>query len=127
MKRSPLKRGTKPLKRTPLANGESQMARSRLKPISESRQRVNAERKTLMVERFGNPDTWACQLRPIIGTPCFGEVHGHEVLSRSRAGRTDTNLLDMDGILLACDFHNGWVEDHPIEAHGLGLAKHSWE
>ena len=103
------------------------MKRIRLKPISENRQRVNAERRVLMVERFGNPDTWVCQLRAIIGTPCFGEVHGHEVLSRARAGLTDANLTNMDGILLACDYHNGWVENHPTEAHGLGLAKHSWE
>jgi hypothetical protein len=21
----------------------------------------------------------------------------------------------------ACSFHNGWIEDHPLDAHALGL------
>lgn len=115
------------MKRTPLKRGTAQLKRTRLKPVSDRRREVNAQRAILMEERFGPPETWRCQLRAIIGTPCLGEVHGHEVLSRARAGSTDANLVDMDGIMLACDHHNGWVEEFPAQAHGLGLAKHAWE
>ena len=80
-----------------------------------------------MIEHFGDPRTWKCQVGAIIGDKCYGAVHGHEILSRARAGRTDENLLDMSGILLACDYHNGWIEDNPKKAHELGLAIHAWE
>ena len=107
--------------------GTSQMKRTPMKPMSDKRREVNARRKVAMVEHFGDPKTWKCQIGEIIGSPCFGEVHGHEILSRSRSGRKDENLLDMSGILLACDYHNGWLEDNPKVAHELGLTKHSWE
>ena len=122
-------RGTKSggLKRTPMNRGGSQMKRTQMKPISERRRRVNTERREAMIAHFGDPKKWTCQLAPLIGSPCFGEIHGHEILSRARAGRTDDNLLDMKNIRLACNFHNGWVEDYPEEAHELGLTRHSWE
>jgi hypothetical protein len=107
--------------------GGSQMKRSTLNPISDKRRKVNELRKIAMVQHFGDPRTWKCQGGSLIGDKCYGEVHGHEVLSRSRSGRKDENLLDMSGVLLLCDYHNGWVEDNPKKAHELGLSIHSWE
>jgi hypothetical protein len=86
----------------------------------------------MMLEYFGPRNTWTCYLHGIwtialgidVGQ-CRGRVDGHEVLKRSRAGQTDENLLDPTGIRLLCWYHNNvWVEDHPIEAHRLGLADH---
>ena len=103
------------------------MKRSQLRPVSKKRLEVNRQRKAKMVAHFGDPRTWKCQIGILIGTKCFGEVHGHEILSRSRAGRTDENLLDISNIVLACDYHNGWIEDNPKKAHELGLTIHAWE
>jgi hypothetical protein len=132
MKRSELKRGASTLKRTALKRSDSTLKRSKLNPMSDKRKKVNAERTKKMREHFGPSSTWRCTVKNNVAMlaemgRCRGEVHGHELLSRSRAGRTDVNLLDMDGIILLCDFHNGWVEDNPKKAHDFGLTLHAWE
>jgi len=127
MKRTPLKRGESQLKRTPLKQGESKLERKPLKPVSEKRKEVNKKRKEAMIAHFGKRELWQCQIGDVIGTPCFGAVNGHEILSRARSGQSDANLLDMSGILLACNHHNSWIEDNPTKAHELGLTKHDWE
>jgi len=99
------------------------MKRSPLRPVSKKRAKANVQRRKVLIEKYGLPDTWRCELGPIIGTPCFGPIHGHELLKRSRGG----DISDTDNILLACSLHNGWVEDYPEEAYELGLAIHSWE
>lgn len=103
------------------------MKRSAIKPMSDKRKAVNVKRKEAMLDHFGSRETWECTVQGIIGTPCFGEINGHEILSRARAGRSDENLLDMSGIILVCNHHNSWIEDNPTKAHELGLTKHSWE
>lgn len=103
------------------------MKRSRIKPISDRRRKLNVERHRRLEEKYGPSEFWECEIGPIIGTPCFGDVHGHEILSRERSGRRDENLLDLGGIKLACNHHNGWVDLHDKEANALGLSKHAWE
>lgn len=104
--------------------------RSAIRAVSPHRARINRLRAKAMRRRFG-PRPWHCQVARIVNPyeahPCVGQVDGHEVLKRSRAGSTDENLLNMDGILLCCVFHNSWIEDHPILANSLGLAHHHWE
>ena len=97
------------------------MKRSRPKPVSDRRRGENAERARLLLQRFGPKDHWSCGY----GAPafCFGPVNGHEILKRSRGG----SILDMDNVVLLCDYHNGWCEDHPLLAHEMGLARHAWE
>jgi hypothetical protein len=121
-----MKRG-KPLRKTSLQRGDSQLKRSPLQPMSDNRREVNAQRAALMVETFGPRHKWVCSASHLIPTPCYGTVNGHEVKSRARAGRTDANLLDMNGIILLCNHHNEWCESNPDDAHALGLVKHSWE
>jgi len=101
-----------------------------MKRVSDKRKIENAQRKVLMLERFGPREEWKCSMNGIwtiaqgvqVGK-CHGAVNGHELLKRSRGG----SIIDMDNVTLLCDGHNSWVEDHPIEAHRLGLAFHSWE
>jgi hypothetical protein len=77
-----------------------------------------------MLEEFGPEDEWWCWLASD-GAPgeCFGPIAGHELLKRSRGG----SITDMSNVVLACQYHNGWVEDNPQEAHQFGWAVHSWE
>jgi len=92
------------------------MKRSWLKLRSPQRDQENAKRARLMFEKFGPWAEWRCQFSSheidyISSTRCRGPVHGHELLKRSRGG----SITDMDNVVLLCQFHNGWVEDHPKE------------
>lgn len=118
MKRSEIKRGTTPMKRT------------RLRPMSKTRQSVMRRRSEALEAAFGPRDGWMCWFREnrLTGFPaCYGELAGHEILKRSRAGSADENLLDVSRIVILCSLHNSWVEDNPVQAHELGLALHAWE
>ena len=107
-----------------------------MKPISAKRQALNKERKRILEEHFGPRDEWHCTFHDyaygfrdeidLTDFNCFGFVNAHEILKRSRS-RKDSNLLDVEGVALLCDFHNGWVERFPDLSHEMGLAKHSWE
>jgi len=93
---------------------------------------VNAERLKLQEAAWGPRRWWRCWFedRPaniaVAGT-CRGEVWGHEILKRTRAGSTDENLLDIENQVPLCWAHNLWVENEPAKAHRMGLARHSWE
>lgn len=113
MKHTPLKRSTKPIKR-----------------VSDRRRKVNAERLKRQEEAWGPRRWWRCWFRDrpaelALAGPCFGPVAGHEILSRAQAGRTDENLLDVDGQLPMCAHHNEWIAEHKKEAEHLGLRR-SW-
>lgn len=100
--------------------------RKPLRPVSEKRRAENVERQKLMLEKFGPREEWRCQFPQIdngFGWGCFGDVNGHEVLKRSRGG----SITDMENVVLACQYHNEWVENNPVKAHELGLAAHNWE
>lgn len=107
------------------------MKRSRIKPVSDKRRALNVRRLELQEAAWGPKRWWRCWFkdRPAemaLAGPCAGIVDGHEILKRSRSGK-DENLIDIDGQVPLCRYHNGWIENWPIEAHRMGLAKHSWE
>jgi hypothetical protein len=97
--------------------------RTPINKVSKKRQRENAQRRKVLIEKYGLPDTWRCELGSIIGSACHGPIHGHELLKRSRGG----SITNPDNIMLACDYHNGWVELYPSIAEQLHLSRHSWE
>lgn len=109
------------------------MKRTRLKPISDHRREINAERARLQEEAWG-PRPWYCRFNEfalalyettgevVDGGRCFGTVNGHEILWRGRAGSTDENLLDIARQVPLCNLHNGWVDTHPLESKRMGLA-----
>ena len=112
------------------------MKRTPLRPVSKNRQRVNRERRILQEAAWG-PRPWKCQFMQYVRESglfipaemaiCHGEVNGHEILKRSRAGSTDANLLDVENQVPLCDRHNSLVETEPKLGHEIGLAKHAWE
>ncbi len=103
------------------------MKRSRVKPISDKRVLALLDRQEEILATFGHPNEWECAIKGtalVLGVgPCFGPVHAHEILKRSQGG----SITDTDNMIMLCNFHNGWVEDHPARAHVLGLVRHSWE
>jgi len=113
------------------------MKRSRVNPRSTLRLVQNTTRARLLEEAFGPQTDWLCKFPAFLGHAmlegvdtsswklmgCYGPVHGHEILKRSRGG----SITDMQNVVLLCNFHNGWIEDFPKEAHAMGLSKHAWE
>lgn len=105
------------------------MKRTPLRPVSKKKARENRERAQLMEARFGPSQWWRCWVRDrplhmMTMGQCHGPVHGHEVVKSSQMKDA---RLDMDNIILLCNYHNGWVEDNPDTAHDFGLMRHNWE
>jgi hypothetical protein len=115
VKRTPLKRSTKPIRQ-----------------VSVKRQGENRERARVLLAKYG-PKPWKCRFEEYAATADMalqhwlihsgamkhhGRVNGHELKKASawRAGR-----MDPDNVVPMCNFHNGWIEDHPIEAKQIGL------
>ena len=105
------------------------MRRSRIKPVSEKRRLENIERKRAMEEAFGPRSWWQCEVlkrlldgdtRYAIMGQCLGDINGHELLKSSQGG----SRTDMENVVPLCNFHNCWVEDHPLAADELGLVIH---
>jgi hypothetical protein len=99
-----------------------------VKRVSDKRKIENAQRKVLMLERFGPREEWRCEWWKFVieDTPnirCYGDVNGHEVLKTSRGG----SRIDMGNIVLLCSVHNDAVEDLPEVATRMGLALHNWD
>lgn len=102
------------------------MKRTELNPVSTKRTTENRERRTALETAFGPRDAWACFAsvhRYDVMGPCFGPINGHEIVKRSQGG----SITDPENVILLCDRHNEWVENFPLDAHRLGLMKHSWE
>lgn len=108
VKRSPLNRGTKGLKRTgmPRGSGPSRVSAKRSGEATE-RRRVWA-----IVERRDN----GCRLAH--RGDCFGRLTPHHLLKASAGG-----AFSEDNIVVLCAGCNDWVEDHPLEATALGMVR----
>ncbi len=102
--------------------------RQRVNPVSAKRRRQNSERKTLLESLYGREETWTCMVANspshlrLMG-PCYGAVHGHEILPRGRGG----SITDPANVVPLCNRHNDWCSEFPVEAHRLGLLKHAWD
>jgi len=120
-RRTPLARGEGLRRDTPGARAWTSKARTPIAPRSSKRIVEDRERAKVMA-RVRDRDGGRCQLAAGFGTPCFGEIHGHEIVKASawRSGR-----LDESNIVLACNRHNGDVEDHPALAESLGFVRRS--
>jgi hypothetical protein len=117
------------------------MKRTRLKPVSDSRRVVNALRKEAQEKAWG-PRPWTCVFTDAVrlfnalavdrnepmmlltssDRRCFGEVNGHEILSRAQSTK-DENLIDVSGQVTLCNFHNGWCDLNQELAVRLGLVR----
>lgn len=100
-RRTSLKRGKPPKKRSP------------------KRELVMVQRRILVEEQL--------KLRPVCEArmpDCdYDAVDIHEPLTRARGG----SILDVNNTLAVCRQCHIWIHDHPKEAHVLGFLKHSWE
>lgn len=101
-----------------LKPGQSQLKRTRLRPVSKKRQQENRQRHAMANELFpdGQPPCivpWCRQLADDL----------HEPLTRARLG----SITDPDNAVPTCREHNGELTKEPVWGYRLSLLVHSWD
>lgn len=115
MKRSPIER------RTPLKRGAPPERRTRLRPVSKKREKVNRARRELVAGLLAQRPR--CEARDLIFV--VDDKHRcnlwscdiHEVVTRARGG----SILDPDNCRAICRACHDWIHDHPKQATSIGL------
>ena len=94
------------------------MKRSRLKPVSEKRKRVNIERKEMLKDILKERGP-LCEAQ--IPMTCTGLASdAHEVLTRARAG-SDKWLLTPENVILLCRGCHSFITDNDAWAKENGF------
>lgn len=117
---------SKPLKRTELRRGDSQLKRTRIKPVSDKRRAGGPARQAAVAAAFER-DGWRLVDGRWIGGrciphergwpgSCFGELTPHRLHKGSAGGGYTT-----DNVVAACSFSNGDIENRHDLAVELGL------
>lgn len=59
---------------------------------------------------------------------CLGRATEiHHILTRSRGGRKDSDLLDPANVLTVCRRCHEFVHQHPAESAERGWLRHGWD
>lgn len=106
-----------------------------MKKRSTKRQREDRERRSNLEAAYG-PKPWRCRFKvywddtrdsgwraelPLRDTPsaCYGDVNGHEIHKSSQGG----SRSDPANVIPLCNYHNDWLEDHPLLGRLIGLVR----
>jgi len=112
-----VKRGG-PLRRTPLKRGTSQLRRSPLKPMSEKRRDAIPDRAQVRSQVFAR-DGYRCQAASLfLDVRCFGNLTVHHLTKASQGG-----TYTPDNLVTLCARHNDLIEERPTIATALGLVR----
>ena len=128
MKRTPLRRRTPLIRRTALrarrAGIMDSLALAGARAVTPAITATVKARRDAVRAAFER-DGYRCQAADLEtpGVQCGGGLDGHEPLTRARGG----DPLDPDQIVTVCRHHHRWIHANPIDAHDLGLLRHSWE
>lgn len=109
MKRTPLRRNT------PKARGWVSGRRTRLRSRGASRQADRRSDGVVRAAVFAR-DGQVCRMAWHQDTECVGRLTPHHLRKASSGG-----AYSLENLVALCEFHNGWVEDHPQAATQLGL------
>lgn len=105
----------------------------RRKPIARSRKRIpfrsektagRLDERIAVVDQAWARDRGLCRARPLVGGRCGGPLDAHEIIPRSawREGQ-----FVVANVVMVCRTHHRWIDDHPAEAHAVGLHGFSYE
>lgn len=124
MKRSPLKRSTKRIKRTPLARIGRRLnskKAERADVVANVRHRDKVCQFHVYLQQA--PLKW--QLIINLDLDCWHSILDvHEIIPRS--AWPDGELVESNCVLI-CRRHHIWIDQHPELAHEIGLHGFSWE
>lgn len=111
-----MKRSGPPKRKTPL-RGTSSLRRKRTllqrSAITKARRRAV---QPVVDEVFQRDGGCVLRTRTDVAGKCFGHPTPHHLRKQSQLGR-----WTVDNLVTLCAHHNGWVEDEPRKAWGLGL------
>jgi len=117
MKRKPLKRSSKQMKRTPL------------KKRSEKRASVYKDERIPLVKKLLSERPY-CEACPVFaahdGLVTYvrkKSVDVHELVRRSQGG----SITDIENLMCVCRSCHRRIGENPELAFSLGLSRHSWE
>lgn len=114
-RKTPLKRGTTPLKRTKLAPGANPLKRSPLARISKRQvAKLNAYGKAKAAYLNANPFCEACLPRGAVSRFRSTDIHH----SRGRAGELLSDTRFFKALCRPC---HDWTHENPGSARALGL------
>lgn len=108
----------KPMKRTELRRGTSELKRTRIQPVSKKRQREAPTRRAVVAEAHSR-DGYRCVAADVVPeVKCWGPLDGDEIVKRSaRPG----GHLDASNVQGLCRAHHDWKDTHPLDAARRGL------
>ena len=110
-------------RRTPLRRtGGLNRGRKRLAPVSERKRAAREAAQPVIDAVFARDGVCLASHRWDIFGSCRGRMTPHHLRKQSQGGEWTAECL-----VSLCEGHNGWVEDHPRLAHGIGLVARSGE
>jgi hypothetical protein len=89
------------------------LRRTRIRRVSAKRAEAKEDQRDVRMALFAR-DHGHCLLEHL--PPCAGPWTPHHVRKASHLG-----VYELANLVTLCAHHNGWVEDHPHVAWGLGL------
>lgn len=92
------------------------MKRTRLRSTSAKRAAARVAAEPLVQQVFARDRGCVLAEHQALAGPCIGRLTPHHLRKQGQGGPwTLTNIVAL------CARHNGWVEQHPDQAHELGL------
>lgn len=109
------------MKRTNLSRSNGFARRSgRLPAASSKRKKAMSARKKMLAEFY----TGICEgAKRVPDVRCGGPLDPHEPLTRARGG----SITEPENLMWICRNHHDWAHAHPLQAHKVGLLRHSWD
>lgn len=109
------------MKRTPMKRGTKSMKRSRLNPRSKKMSKFYTKTRIPLVKEIVGDGFSRC---PVQSPVCTKYIEGvHEILPRGRAGGIIKAHRE-DNLVGTCHACNGYISEHAVWATELGWLKH---
>jgi hypothetical protein len=84
-----------------------------------------ARERQLIVDRALARDRWTCQAEKLVPeVECATHLDPHERIPRSVWAE---GIYELDNVITVCRSHHRWIDNHPEEAHELGLHGYAHE
>jgi hypothetical protein len=95
-----------------------------LRQQSAKRRQEVAERRAVLAIVWARDGGRCTAKEAVPAVRCWGPLDGHEVIPRSAWRK---GWLEQDNVRLVCRGHHDWIDDHPDEAHAVGLHGYAHE
>jgi hypothetical protein len=92
--------------------------------VSPKRAARATERQRIVDRAFARA-RWTCEAEKLVpSVECSAHLDPHERIPRSAWA---DGIYEFDNVLVVCRAHHRWIDNHPDEAHALGLHGYAHE